>query len=77
MELHGGDNARVQAIVNAALRGQLSEAQAHELQRIGGPEAVLFALLETARKIAELQTHVDQQPSPDPSAPRRPSTLPR
>jgi transposase len=68
MALHGGDSARVQAIVDAALRGELSEEQARELQRIGGSEAVLFALLAAARKIAQLHTKADRQP-PDPATP--------
>jgi len=50
MELHGGDNARIQAIIDHALHGEISEEQAMELQRIGGTEAVVCALLAAAGK---------------------------
>ena len=68
MKLHDRNHDQVQAIVDDALRGQLSEEQAKELQRIGGPEAVLLALLAAARKIGELQANADRR-TPDSATP--------
>lgn len=58
----------IQSIIDDALRGTLSDEQAQELQRIGGPEALLIALLAAVRKIAQLQTQIDR-PAPDPATP--------
>ena len=44
----------VRGLVDAALRGELSEAQARQLYRLG-PEAVTLALLAAGRRVAELQ----------------------
>ena len=52
------------ALVEAALRGELSEAQALRLYRLGS-EAVKLALLAASRRIAELQNPAKQHtPSP-------------
>jgi transposase len=65
--LQGRNHATVPTIVDEALRGRLSEEQFHELQRLGGADAVVFALLAAARKIAELQSQLDSERAPDPA----------
>jgi transposase len=47
-----GSHAEAQAIIAAALQGQLTEGQAERLAVLG-PEAVKLALLATAKRIAE------------------------
>lgn len=69
----------VQALIQAALDGALTEAQAKQLVALG-PEAVVVALLATSRHIAEQQTQLSQYENggnaasrstaaPDPSTP--------
>ena len=61
----------VEAIVDAALRGELDETRARHLYALG-PEAVALALLATSKRIAEQGTRIaelqgesqGQQPSP-------------
>ncbi|MFH0983550.1 MAG: hypothetical protein V2A79_18705 [Planctomycetota bacterium] len=43
------------ALIQAALRGELTEVQARRLYA-EGPEAVVLALLAASRRIAELRT---------------------
>ncbi len=54
-------------MVEVALRGELTEAQARRLYRFG-PEAVTLALLAASRRIAELQGASQAQPT-SPSTP--------
>ena len=64
-------SAQLQAIINAALRGQLDETRARQLHDLG-PEAVALAMLSASKRIAkqearlaELQRQSQaQQPSP-------------
>jgi len=63
-------SSAVAAILDAALRGELTETQAQQLYAYG-PEAVAPVLLTITRhmveqdtKIASLQAHVDAGPSP-------------
>ena len=49
-----GTAKRLDAIIDAALRGQLDDAHARRLHDLG-PEAVALALLATSQRIAELQ----------------------
>ncbi len=52
------------AIIHAALRGELDETRARQLHVLG-PEAVALAMLAASRRIAELQgSRNGQQPSP-------------
>ncbi len=46
-----------QTLIDGALRGELTEAQAKRLYHLG-PEAVILALLATSRRIAQLQSKV-------------------
>jgi hypothetical protein len=55
------------ALIEAALRGELTEAQAQRLYA-EGPEAVVLALLAASRRIAELQTPAGEE-RPAPSTP--------
>lgn len=56
-----------QALIDAALRGELTQAQAQELYRLGA-EMVTLALLAASKRIAELKGRPQAQP-PDPSTP--------
>jgi hypothetical protein len=62
------ENADVQAMVAAALRGELSEAQAEQLARMG-PEVTKLVLLAAARRISELQAKLGKATKIDPSTP--------
>ena len=56
--------ATVDALIEAALRGVLSEAQAGQLSK-QSPEVIALALLAASKRIADLQRHPQtQQPSP-------------
>ena len=66
----------IQAIIDDALRGELSEEQVHELQRLGGPEAVVLALMAATKRIAaqdariaDLLSQLDRRLAPDPATP--------
>ena len=54
-----GTNADVQAMIAAALRGELSEAQAEQLARMG-PEVTKLVLLAAARRIAEQNARISE-----------------
>lgn len=54
-------------LIEAALRGALSEAQADRLSKLGS-EVVVLALLAASRRIAELQGQ-SQAPQPSPATP--------
>ena len=64
-------SAQLQAIINAALRGQLDETRARRLHDLG-PEAVALAMLSASKRIAEQEARLAelqrqsqaQQPSP-------------
>ena len=66
-----GTARTVDAIIDAALRGELDETRARQLHALG-PEAVALALLATSKRIAEQGAHIaelqgksqGQQPSP-------------
>ena len=58
MEATIGQRAR--ALVDAALRGELSEAQAKQLYRLG-PEVVVLVLLAVSQRIAEQNTQITEQ----------------
>jgi transposase len=60
-------SAQLQAIINAALRGALTQAQARRLAN-ENPEVLALALLAASKRIAELQGQAKQQP-PSPSTP--------
>jgi len=62
-----GTAKTVEAIIDAALRGELDETRARQLHALG-PEAVALALLATSKRIAELQGESQGQP-PSPSTP--------
>ncbi|MCX7012256.1 MAG: IS66 family transposase [Candidatus Sumerlaeota bacterium] len=64
----GIKGARAKALIAVALRGELSEAQARELYRLG-PEAVTLALLAAARRIADLQARLEAPKAIEPSTP--------
>jgi len=55
-------SAQLQAIINAALRGQLDQAAAERLHAFG-PEAVGIAILAASKRIAELQATAKPTPS--------------
>ncbi|KKL64452.1 hypothetical protein LCGC14_2164900 [marine sediment metagenome] len=59
--------AAAKGLVEAALRGELTEEQARRLYRLG-PEAVTLALLAASKRIAELQGQSESQ-EPSPSTP--------
>ncbi len=59
-----GTAKRLDAIIDAALRGELDDAHARRLHSLG-PEAVALALLAASQRIAELEGQSSgQQPSP-------------
>ena len=59
-----GKAKSVEALIDEALRGKLTETQARWLYK-QGPEVVTLALLAASKRIAELQpASKDQQPSP-------------
>jgi len=62
-----GKASAAEALISAALRGQLTEAQARQLYR-EGPEVVTLALLAASKRIAELQAQSRAQPA-SPSTP--------
>jgi transposase len=55
------------ALIEAALRGELTEAQAEDLYHLGG-EVVTLALLAASKRIAELRTKTEAR-GPSPSTP--------
>ncbi len=57
-----GTSAQLQAIINAALGGQLDQAAAQRLHAFG-PEAVGIAMLAASKRIAELQAATKPTPS--------------
>ena len=57
----------VQALIDAAVRGELTETQARQLYR-HGPEVVTLVLMTASKRIAELQGLPNHQ-SPSPSTP--------
>jgi len=56
----------LQELIEAAIRGELTETQAAEGYKFG-PEAVTLLLLATTRRIAELEAKTAQASKPDPS----------
>jgi len=62
-----GTAKTVEAIIDAALRGELDETRARQLHALG-PEAVALALLATSKRITELQGESQGQ-LPSPSTP--------
>jgi hypothetical protein len=62
-----GTAKRLDAIIDAALRGQLDDAHARRLHDLG-PEAVALAMLAASQRIAELQGQSHGQ-HPSPSTP--------
>ncbi len=62
--MQSGKAKSVEVLIDAALRGKLTEAQALRLYK-QGPEVVTLVLLAASKRIAELQpASKDQQPSP-------------
>jgi len=59
------------ALIDAALRGELTEAQARQLYDFG-PEAVTFALAAAARRIAELESRLHPVPAASAVSPSTP-----
>lgn len=52
MELHVGNTTEVQAIIDAAPRGDVAEGNLRRLHELGGADAVLAAFLATASAMA-------------------------
>ena len=65
--MQSGKAKSVEALIDAALRGKLTEAQALRLYK-QGPEVVTLVLLAASKRIAELQPASKDQP-PSPSTP--------
>jgi len=59
---------QVQAILDAAMRGELAEADARRLHALG-PEAVVLFALAMARRVAGITAAEAKASSPDPSTP--------
>ena len=60
MRQQASTDAEAQAIIAAALRGDLTEDQAERLTRLG-PEVTKLALLATAKRIGEQEAHITEQ----------------
>lgn len=75
MECRTEQRARVQALIDAAVRGEIDEAGARRLYHLG-PEAVILALLTSARRLAELQLRIAQLESREPIPGRHDASLP-
>lgn len=76
MKLHGGNTTEVQAIIDAALRGDVTEEDLRRLQALGGTDAVLVALVAAAGRIDEqnhrieqLEAELNDRRTADPSTP--------
>ena len=68
MESRSGKEARIRALIDAAIAGKLSDAQAEELSALG-KEVTKLALLLAARRIAELQGQLALAGPDHPSTP--------
>jgi transposase len=68
MRTDAGNNKDVQAILDHALGGGLSEEQAKQLYRLGS-EAVTFVLLALSQRLASSSGKHNEQSTPDPSTP--------
>jgi transposase len=68
MDVTAISSSNVQALVDTALAGQLTEEQAKQLAGCA-PEIVAFVLLAAANRIAELTGQPGGVPMPDPSTP--------
>ena len=60
MKLHGGNTTEVQGIIDAALRGDVTEGDLRRLQALGGTDAVLAAFLAAASRIDEQDRRIEQ-----------------
>ena len=68
MQSTRNNEARAQALIDAALEGRLTDSQAQELSAFG-PEVATLALLLATRRIAELQGKLKLAGPQSPSAP--------
>ena len=66
MKLHGGNTTEVQAIIDAAPRGDVPEGNLRRLQALGGTDAMLAALLAAPRRIEQLEAKLNGRKTPDP-----------
>ena len=69
MKLQGGNATGVQVIIDAVLRGDVTEDDLRRLLEFGGTDAVLAALLAATNRIEQLQGELGAQKTPDPATP--------
>jgi transposase len=75
MKCRTDQRARMQGLIDAAVRGEIDEPGARRLYQLG-PEAVILALLTSARRLAELQLRIAQLESREPIPGRHDASLP-